>query len=62
MVQKKKMTSIKGRKYVADLQKMTHYNPLVDLVNYNVYSKFDLILFIHSQDIEQKANYAEIAE
>ena len=35
---------------------MTIYNPNVDLVNDNVYTKFGQILPIHSQDIEQKLN------
>ena len=30
------------------------YEPSIDLVNSNVYTKFGLMLFIHSQDIEQK--------
>ena len=33
---------------------MTHYNPNLNLVNDNVYTKFGLNLFIRSQDIEQK--------
>ena len=48
--------SIKGRNSVANLRKMTIYNTNVDLVNDNVYTKFGQILFIHSQDIEQKLN------
>ena len=32
------LTSIKGRNSVANLQKMTLYNPIVDLVNDNVYT------------------------
>ena len=35
---------------------MTLNNPRVDLVNENVYTKFGLILSIHSQDIEQNPN------
>ena len=35
---------------------MTHHNLNVDLVNNNVYTKFGLILSIHSQDIKQKLN------
>ena len=34
------LMSIKGRNSVANLQKMTLYNPNVDLVNENVYRKF----------------------
>ena len=50
------LTSIKGRKSVANLQKTKIYNTNVDLVNDNVYTKFGLNLFIRSQDIEQKPN------
>ena len=35
---------------------MMIYNPNVDLVNDNVYTKFGQIMSIHSQDIEQKLN------
>ena len=52
------LTSIKGRKPVANLKK-NKTNPKtmvyitnVDLVNDNEYTKFDLILSISSQDIE----------
>ena len=48
--------SIKGHSSVANLQKMTIYNTNVDLVNDKVYTKFGLILSIHSQDIELKRN------
>ena len=34
------LTSIKGRNSVANLQKMTLYNPNLDLVNVNVDIKF----------------------
>ena len=47
--------SIKGRSSVANLQKkkkMTLYNPNLDLVNDNVYTKFGHILSIRSHDIE----------
>ena len=47
-------TSIKGHYSVANLQKMTLYNPNLDLVNANVYTNFGKILSIGSQDIEQK--------
>ena len=49
-------TSIKGRNSVANLRKITIYNTNVDLVNDDVYTKFGLILSIHSQDIEKKPN------
>ena len=32
---------------------MTIYNPILDLINVNVYTKFGLILFSLCQDIEQ---------
>ena len=48
--------SIKGCNSVANLQKMTLYNPNLDLVNDNVYTKFGHILSIRSQDIEEKPN------
>ena len=48
------LTSIKGRNSVANLRKMTHYNPNVDIVNDNVYTKFGLNPFIPSPDIEQQ--------
>ena len=50
------LTSIKGHNSVANLQKMKLYNPNVDLVNDNMYTKFDLILSIHSTDMEKKTN------
>ena len=40
------LTSIKGHKPVANLQKTMVYITNVDLVNDNVYTKFDLILSI----------------
>ena len=48
------LESIKGRNSVANLRKTTIYNTNntnVDLVS-DVYTKFGLILSIHSQDIE----------
>ena len=48
--------SIKGRKSVQILQKMTGNNPKLDLVNVDVYTKFGRILSIRSQDIERKRN------
>ena len=41
----------------ATLQKMILYNPNIDLVNDNVYTRFGSILSICSQDIEQKLNF-----
>ena len=37
-------------------EKMTFYNPNLDLINVNVYTKFGQILSIASQDIERKRN------
>ena len=56
------LTPIKECNSVANLQKMTHYNPNLDLVNDNVYTKFGLIPFIHPQDIERKPKYAGMRE
>ena len=50
------LTSIKGHNSVANLRKMTLYNPNLDLVDANVYTKFGKILSIGSQDIERKRN------
>ena len=56
------MRSIKGRNSVANLLNLTLYNPNVDLINVNVYTKFGKILSFHSQDIERKENYDGITE
>ena len=48
------LTSIKGRNSVANLQNLTLYNPNLDTINVNVYTKFGQILSIGSQDIELK--------
>ena len=50
------LRSIKGRNSVANLRNLTLYNPNLDLINVNVYTKFGSILSIGSQDIEQKRN------
>ena len=50
------LTSIKGRNYVTYLRNVTHYNPKLDIINVNVYTKFSSILSIGSQDIERKRN------
>ena len=34
------LTSIKGHNSVANLRKMTLYNPKIDLINVNVYANF----------------------
>ena len=52
------LTSIKGSNSVKILRKMTGYNPKLDVVNVDVYTKFGQILSIRSQDIERKRNYA----
>ena len=49
-------TSIKGRNSVANLQNLMLYNPNLEIINVNVYTKFGLILSIGSQDIERKYN------
>ena len=46
------LTSIKGRNSVAILRK-TLYNPNIDLVINNAYTKFGLNLSTHYQDMEQ---------
>ena len=48
------LRSIKGRNSVANLRNLTLYNPNLDLINVNVYTKFGKILPFHSQDIERK--------
>ena len=48
--------SIKGRNSVANLQKTMIHNTNVDLVNYNVYTKFGLNQSICFQDMKQKLN------
>ena len=50
------LTLIKGRNSIKILQKMTGYNPKLDVVNVDVYTKFGQILSIRSQDIERKQN------
>ena len=50
------LTSIKGRNSFANLRKTMIYNTNIDLVNDNVYTKFDLNRSIRFQDIEQKLN------
>ena len=50
------LTSVKGRNSVANLRIVTLYNPNLDIINVNVYTKFSSILSIGSQDIERKRN------
>ena len=51
------LTSIKGRNAVANLPHLTLYNPILDIIKVNLYTKFGKILFIGSQDIERKQNF-----
>ena len=51
------LTSIKGHNSVANLRNLTLYNPNVDSININVYTKFGSILSIGSQNIERKRNF-----
>ena len=48
------LTSIKGRNSVANLGNLMLYNPNLDIINVNGYTKFSSILSIGSQDIEWK--------
>ena len=48
------LRSIKGRNSVANLRNLTLYNPNLDLINVNVFTKFGKILSFHYQDIEWK--------
>ena len=50
------LTSIKGRKSVANLRKTMIYNTNVVLVNNNVHTKCGLNRSIRFRDIEQKLN------
>ena len=50
------LTSIKGHNSVANLRNLPLYNPSLDIINVNVYTKFGEILSIGSQDIERKQN------
>ena len=50
------MTSIRGHNSVANLRNLPLYNPNLDIINGNVYTKFGKILSIGSQDIERKRN------
>ena len=48
------LRSTKGRNSVTNFRNLALYNPNLDLINVNVYTKFGLILSIGSQDIERK--------
>ena len=50
------LRSIKGRNSISNLQNLMLYNPNLDTINVNVYTKFGSILSIGSQDIERKRN------
>ena len=54
------LTPIKGCNSVANMRKTMIYDTNIDLVNYNVYTKFGLNRSICFQDIEQKLNYDSI--
>ena len=56
-IERKRNSDInQGPLLVVNLRKMTLYNPNLDLINVNVYTKFGEILSIGSQDIERKRN------
>ena len=48
------LTSIKGRNSVANLGNLTLYNPNLDIINVDRYTKFSSILSIGSQDMIRK--------
>ena len=50
------LRSIKGRNSLRNFRNLMLYNPNLDLINVNVYTKFGYILSIGSQDIERKRN------
>ena len=50
------LKSIKGCNSVKILRKMMGNNPMLDLVNDDMHTKFGRILSIRSQDIERKRN------
>ena len=50
------LTSIKGHNSVANLRNLPLYNPNLNIMNVNVYTKFGYILSIGTQDIEGKRN------
>ena len=45
-----------GCNSVTNLRNFTLYNPNLDIINVNVYTKFGIILSIGSQDIEGQRN------
>ena len=50
------LTSINSCNSVINLQYLTLYNPNLEIINVNVYTKFGIILSIGSQDIGRKQN------
>ena len=44
------LRSIEGHNSVANVRNLTLYNPNLDLINVNVYTKFGKILSFYSQD------------
>ena len=51
------LTSIKGHNSVANQRNLTLYNPNLDIIYVNVYTKCGYILSMGSQDIERKRNF-----
>ena len=51
------LTSVKGRNSISNLRKTKIFNTNLDLVTYNVYTNFGLILSMRSKDIEKKTNF-----
>ena len=51
------LTSVKGLKFITNVQKMMCNNPNLYFVNINAYTKFGEILSVCSKDIEQKQYY-----
>ena len=50
------LTSIKGCISFTSLRNLSFYDPNLDIINVNLYTKFGKILSISSQDIEWKRN------
>ena len=50
----KRKQNFKGRNSVANLRNLTLYNPNLDIINVNVYTKLGKNRSICSQDIERK--------
>ena len=50
------LTSMKDHNSVVNFRNLKLYNPNLDIIYVNVYTKFGQILSIGSQDIERKRN------